>query len=84
MINFTQNLQGMKLLYACFSFAFSSFFSILIHFKTDNLGKLQGVYSNSGEYIEMMTMKFSHCPLDLLQARKAWKQTEMGEWIVRI
>lgn len=77
-VNPTNNLQGMKLLYVCFSFGFGLLFSILIHFKTANFRKLQGVYSNNEKYIKM-TMKSARSPPDLLQARQVWKQIETGE-----
>lgn len=78
-VNSIHNLQGMKLLYVlcgCFSFGFGLFFSILIHFKTANFGKLLGVYSNNGEYIKMMAMKsacFLHTFFKLEKFGNKWK-----------
>lgn len=77
--NSIHNLQGMKLLYVlygCFSFGFGLLFSILIHFKTANFGKLQGVYSNNGEYIKMVAMKsacFLHTFFKLEKFGNKWK-----------
>lgn len=84
-VNSIHDLQRMKLLFmlsGCFSFGFGLPFSILIHFKTANFGKLQSVCSNNGDYLKIMAMKSACCPPHLFQSRKVWKQIENGECVV--
>lgn len=72
-------MKLLNVLSGCFSFGFGLLFSILIHFKTANFGKLQSVYSNNGDYLKMMAMKSAFCRPHLFQTRKVWKQRENGE-----